>query len=97
GDHRHALAQEVGVLLDQGLGYDPGARHALALGHRGASFRQSTCWSTDESGARGGRNFVPALRGGYTTFNDVTHSQARLRPYAPKSLSSRLRSSEEES
>lgn len=59
GNHRHALAQEVGVLLDQGLGYDPGARHALALGHRGASFRQSTCRSTDESGARGGRNFVP--------------------------------------
>ena len=36
GDHRHALAQEVGVLVDQRLGYDPGARHALALGHRGA-------------------------------------------------------------
>ena len=38
GDHRHALAQEVGMLLDQRLGYDPGARHALVLGHRGVPF-----------------------------------------------------------
>ena len=74
GDHRHRLPEEIGVLLDQGLGHDLGARHALPLGHRGASFRQSTCRSTDESGARGGRNFVPALRGParYTTCSDMT-------------------------
>jgi len=40
GDHRHRLAQEVAVLGDQGLGDDLGGRHALALGHRGASFRR---------------------------------------------------------
>lgn len=26
------------MLVDQRLGYDPGARHALALGHRGVPF-----------------------------------------------------------
>ncbi len=35
GDHRHGIAQEVGVLFDQGLGDDLGGRHALPLGHRG--------------------------------------------------------------
>src|SRR5680860_1395249 len=42
GDHRHRLREEIGVLVDQGLGDDLGGRHAWALGHRGASFRQST-------------------------------------------------------
>jgi hypothetical protein len=40
GDHRHGLAQEVAVLVDQGLGDDLAGRHALSLGHRGASFRR---------------------------------------------------------
>jgi hypothetical protein len=60
GDHRHRLAQEVGMLGDQGLGDDLGGRHASALGHRGAPSSVDFCGSTDESGVRGGRNFVPA-------------------------------------
>jgi hypothetical protein len=78
GHGRDRLAQEVGVLGDQGPGDDLGGRHALALGHRGASFRQSTCRSTDESGARGGRNFLQPLHGlaRYTTSSDVTLTRA---------------------
>lgn len=63
GDHRHRVAQEVGVLGDQGLGDDLGGRHALLLGHRGAPSSVGIGPSTDESVARGGRNFVPATAG----------------------------------
>ena len=59
--------------VDQGLGDDLSGRHALALGHRGAPFVSRLGRSTDESGARGGRNFVPdPTRHRYTTSTDVT-------------------------
>jgi len=96
GDHRHRLAQEVGVLGDQGLGDDLGGRHALALGHRGV-LSSLTWWSTDESGARGGRNFVPAPTCQLHHFyrRDLRRSASRLsrsKPASPRAAAPPRRS-----
>jgi hypothetical protein len=60
------------MLVHQHLGHDLGARHALTLGHRGASFRQSTCGQPTSLGPRWLELRSGPYVGGYTTSSDVT-------------------------